>query len=102
MEKEEKAQKVEEPDFTIGDIIGEIQGELTIAEDFEPDETGFYTSNEISDVLGLNVRKVRVELRKLKRDGRLEVGKKSTRLLDDNIRGIQAYRLIIPKEVEEG
>jgi hypothetical protein len=88
------ARKVEEPDFTLADLIGEISGEVICDEDFEPDPQGFYTTNEIAEATGLRVRIVRKMLRRLKKAGNLEVGKKRTVLLNDSIRVADAYRLV--------
>lgn len=98
----EDARKVQEPDFTIADLIGEISGGVVCDENLEPDPLGFYTTEEIAEITGLNVRRVRRVLLELKKSGNLEVGTKRVRLLNDFVRGIAAYRLVNWSNKDEG
>ena len=64
------AEKLIEPDFTIGDILAEFEG------DFGPPQMPIspgdcYTTEELCDIYGIADSTARIKLKRLRKEGRL-------------------------------
>lgn len=85
-----------QPDFALDELVETLE-ELTKE---EGDSQGFFTTTEICEKMKWGREKVRDLLRKARKEGRLIVGTKRVRFLDNRLCDITAYK-IEPKEEEK-
>lgn len=86
-----------QPNFTLDEIVGT----LTELSEREIESEGFVTVEELRKVIGWMPEKIRGFLHVLKEEGRLEVGKKRVRFLDDRVCEKPAYRIKSKEEKGE-
>lgn len=85
------------PDFSLDEFVRELENVSAR----EETSKGFITTDEICKITKCRMDKVRKVLLRLKEEGRLEVGEKRVRFLDDTWRTKPAYKVIPKKEVKE-
>jgi transcription initiation factor IIE alpha subunit len=85
--------KPPEPDFAQDDLVRAI---VEAFENIEVGEDGAFTTGDIARRTGMNERRVRQALHRLKDAGRLEITRTPRRTLADNVRLVEAYRLKPP------
>ena len=86
-----------QPNFALDEIVGILN---TLSEKEEIGE-GFVSVQEIRRATGWSTQRIRDLLYDLKEEGRLEVGTKKIRFLDDRVCGKSAYRVKSKEEERE-
>jgi len=84
-----------QPDFALDELVKTLE-ELT---EEEEDSQGFFTTTEICEKMGYGREKVRWLWNKARKEGRLVIGSKRVRFIDNRVCDITAYK-IKPKEEE--
>lgn len=74
--------------------VNEIVEELSAALLLQDSPEGYYTTEELGEIMGLSISAVRRRLKVLNKAGRLQVVKKSVASMDGVIRPVQAYRIV--------
>jgi hypothetical protein len=91
----------EEPDFTMGDLLQELRETFGEGKG-KRDETGLYSCKELADFYDVTRRRMRKELNRLKKEGRLDdTQRKLIPGLGLTHASVPAYRLIEKREDKE-